>query len=108
MNNKYGYHKSIEICEQALDMLDVKYFLQSGKSVNSIMDELEAYIYNFVAENEDANKVFSFMLEYPEIFCDDPPELFNYMTDDEFLNYCKKRFPEIKWMYECIERYWVQ
>jgi hypothetical protein len=29
------------------------------------------------------------------------------MSQDEFMEYCKKRYPEVKWGYEFIERYWV-
>jgi len=36
-----------------------------------------------------------------------PPELFNYMTDDEFLEYCQEKYPDIHWGDEFIERHWV-
>ena len=46
------------------------------------------------------------MKQYPEVFSENA-ELFNYMTDYEFIEYCKKRYPEVIWASEFIERYWV-
>ena len=37
MKEKFSYAKSIDICEKALDMLDVKKFLIQGKEVRNIM-----------------------------------------------------------------------
>ena len=104
MKEKYSYTESIEICEKALDILNIKQFLLIGEEVYDIMHAIEDYIED--GDGEDVWKVEYFMKEYPEVFYN-PPELFNYMTEDEFLEYCKKRYPEIHWGYECIERYWV-
>lgn len=46
------------------------------------------------------------MKDHPDIF-GKPPELFNFMLDYEFLKYCSKKYPEIHWGHENIERYWV-
>lgn len=104
MKEKYNYTESIEICEKALDILDIKQFLLIGEEVYDIMHAIEDYVDD--GDGEDIWKVELFMKKYPEIFAN-PPALFNYMTEDEFLEYCKKRYPEIHWGYECIERYWV-
>lgn len=104
MKEKYSYTESIEICEKALDILDIKQFLTSGAEVRNIMHAIEDYVED--GDGEDVWKVEYFMKEYPEVFYN-PPELFNYMTEDEFLEYCKKRYPEVHWNYEFIERYQV-
>lgn len=105
--NNYNYNDSIAICETALDMLPICDYLEIGASINEIMDNIEADIEARAAEPQMMN-LYLYMLDYPEIFYDDPPELFNYMTESEFLMYCQKRFPQIKWGHEIIENYWVK
>ena len=46
------------------------------------------------------------MKKYPQIF-GNPPEIFNYIGQDEFIEYCIKRYPEVRWGHEVIERFWV-
>lgn len=106
MKEKFSYAKSIDICEKALDMLDVKKFLIQGKEVRNIMWAIEEYYDNPLSI--DTDEIECFMKEYPEVFGENNPEIFNYMTEDEFLNYCRKRYPEIHWNYEFIERHWVK
>ena len=103
--DKLGYKESIEITEKALDILDIKKFLIKDKEPHGIMWDIDDYIIN--TNGEDARKVEYFMKEYPEVFGNPWFSIFNYMNDDEFIEYCKKRYPEIRWGYECIERYWV-
>lgn len=103
------YKETIEICEQALDFLDIKRFLVLNKDVDAIIDNIEFYLYENQTVNcnkENLKKLNEFMSEYPEIF-GDLGELFNSITDDEFIEYCQKRYPEIHWGHEVIERYWV-
>lgn len=102
--NKFNYTESIEICEKALNLIDIKNFLLHGKDLNEIIQDIENYYEDPLSDCPW--EVEYFIKEYPEIF-GNPPELFNYMTDDEFLEYCKKRYPEVRWGYEYIERYWV-
>lgn len=92
------YKKSIEICEKALDKINIKDFLIQGEDIRSITKAIEAYPVN--------DEVINFMSNYPDIF-GDPPNILNFMLDYEFLNYCKRRYPEINWGYELAERYWV-
>ena len=105
MKDKYNYVESIEICEKALDLIDVRKFLIKDKSPHEIMCDIEEY-YNSPM-SIDTYEIEYFMKEYPEIFGEENPLIFNYMNDDEFLNYCEKRFPDIRWGFEYVERYWV-
>ena len=104
MRKEYSYTESIKICEKALDMLNIKSFLIIEEELHNIMRAIEDYIDD--GDGEDIQKVEEFMEQYPEIF-HNPPELFNYMTEDEFLGYCQKRFPEIYWGHEVVENYWI-
>lgn len=101
---EFNYRESIKICEQALDYLDVKKFLRHGCEPNDIMTNLEEYVN--AHHEDDAIRAYYFMKQYPEVFSENA-ELFNYMTDYEFIDYCKKRYPEVIWASEFIERYWV-
>ena len=100
-NNKFSYVGSLKICEQALDMIDIeKYLINSSEPLN-IMKNIENDI-----QKEHPENLFNFMEQYKEIF-DKSLKLFNYMTDLEFVNYCKKRYPNIKWGHQFVERFWV-
>lgn len=105
MNKEYTYLTSIEITEKALDILNIKQFLVKDKELNSIMDDIRYYIE--IGNEQDAQKVENYLKQYPSIFSNEP-DIFNYMADDEFMEYCQKRYPEIHWGYEFIERYWVR
>ena len=98
------YRESIKVCSKALDMINVKEFLILGQEPYDIMNDIEDYVDK--VENETTCQVITYMKQYPEIF-GKIPELFNYMTDDEFITYCKERYPEVEWAYEIRERYWV-
>ena len=100
----YNYEQSIQICEEALDLMNVKNFLEDNEEVKIIMNNIEE---SYNAYPHCSKNVTNFMLQYPEIFGKDDPQLFNYMNQDEFINYCEKRYPNIHWGYETIERYWV-
>jgi hypothetical protein len=97
---KYSYEDSIKISQQALDLIDVKKFLISGKDISDIKYDIRFYIY--ISED----KVKNFISQYSDIFGIDL-DIFNYIEDDEFINYCKKRYPDICWGNEIIERHWV-
>ena len=101
---EFNYRESIKICEQALDYLDVKKFLHHGCEPQDITTKLEEYVN--AHHEDDAIRAYYFMKQYPEVFSENA-ELFNYMTDYEFIDYCKKRYPEVIWASEFIERYWV-
>lgn len=103
---KYTYEQAIDICEKALDLLDIKKFLISEEEVRNIMVDIEDYINTCRYLAYNVEEIDSFMSNYPEIFGQNY-EIFNYMTDDEFIDYCKKRYPNIHWGNEVIERHWV-
>lgn len=92
------YKECIEINEQALNKINIKNFLVQGEDIRSIMKTIEEYPLD--------DEVINFMLNYPDIF-GNPPNILDFMLDYEFLNYCKRRYPEINWGYELTERYWV-
>lgn len=70
------------------------------------MVDIEDYIDTRRYLGYDTGEIDNFMFNYPEIFGENY-EIFNYMIDDEFINYCKKRYPNIHWQTEIIERHWV-
>lgn len=97
------YKKIKELNYKALDLHpDLKHFLQQGKEVNDIIDAIE---YDIEINPYDKKELINFMEENKEFFCH---MLFNWMTDYEFIEYCKERFPDIQWGYEVIEKYWVR
>lgn len=98
---KHSYKDSINITQQALDLIDIKKFLISGKDISDIKYDIRFYIH--ISED----KVKNFMSQYSDIFGIDL-DIFNYIGDDEFISYCKKRYPDIYWGEEIIERYWVK
>ena len=98
---EYSYEDSIKISQQALDLIDIKKFLISGKDISDIKYDIRFYIH--ISED----KVKNFMSQYPDIFGIDL-DIFNYIEDDEFISYCRKRYPNIYWGEEIIERHWVR
>ena len=105
--NIMNYTETIQIIEKALDKLTIKDFLEQslGDELTEIMKNLEESLeYEFSQGN--GKEVYEYMKQYPEIF-GNPPELFNYMDEYEFLEYCQKKFPEIYWGHEIVEKYWI-
>jgi len=98
---KHSYKDSINITQQALDLIDIKKFLISGKDISDIKYDIRFYIH--ISED----KVKNFMSQYSDIFGIDL-DIFNYIGDDEFISYCKRRYPDIYWEEEIIERHWVK
>jgi hypothetical protein len=104
MKNNYNYEESIMICEIALDMLNIRQFLVKDEDLTDIIEKINQYYNNNPMEdNVDLTKMF--MKQYPEIFGENNPQLFNYMTEDEFVCYCQERYPEIKWHSEVVIKY---
>ena len=97
------YHEIKEKTYKALDLYpDLKSFLQKDLEVydimNAISDDIEINPYN-------KKELIDYMEQEKEFFCYD---IFSWISADEFIDYCKERFPEITWGYELIERYWVR
>lgn len=95
------YEEMIAITEQALDLFPVKQFLNCDKDVETIMSNIEYEVKNRL-DNYPALK--SFMFNNRSFFDRD---IFNLMLDFEFIRYCEKRFPEVHWDHEIVEKYWV-
>lgn len=104
MKKEYNYTESIEICEKALDLLNVKQFLKKDAEPHDILWAIEDYIND--GNREEVWVIEEFIKKYPQIF-GNPPEIFNYIGEDEFIEYCIKRYPEVRWGHEVIERFWV-
>ena len=106
MKNQFTYKETMDTTAEALDLLDIKSFLQKDLELYSIMMDIQDYIdYSY---KEDAIAVQNFMKQkYPMFGEYLETEIFNWMTGDEFIDYCKKRYPEVKWGYQNIEKYWV-
>jgi hypothetical protein len=100
---KYSYIQSIAITERALDLINVRKFLHKGLEPYTIMRDIEDDMIEYPNEYQE---VINYMQTCPEVFSN-PPEIFSYMTDDEFMRYCESRFPDIQWGHEIIEKYWV-
>ena len=101
----YSYEQSIEICEKALDLIDIRKFLVSNIEVEEIMWDISYEYADFL--NKDYDALEDYMRQYPEVFGEEYQEPFNFMTEDEFIKYCKKRYPDIKCGHKIIEKYWV-
>ena len=59
--------------------------------MNDIEDDIEII--------RDVYEIKNFMDEHEDIF---EGMIFNWMTADEFLKYCEKRYPQVKWHTEII------
>ena len=96
------YKKAIALSYQALDLIpDLKKFFIPNQTVEYIMDEIEDAIYLYAYAGKPVEK---FLQEHHDVF---KGMIFNWLNTYEFLDYCKKRYPEIKWGSEVIERFWV-
>ena len=102
MTNK-DYEKAIEITEQLLDMIQVDNWLLPNyheKDIHDIMWDIE----DDIEIIRDVYEIKNFMDEHEDVF---EGMIFNWMGTDEFLQYCKKRYPQIKWRTEIIERTYI-
>ena len=99
---KYTYKEIIELSYQALDLIpDLKKFLVKNQTIEYTMDEIEDAIYLRAYAGQPVEK---FMEEHKEFF---RGIIFNWLDVNEFLTYIKKRYPEVKWGSEIIERIWI-
>ena len=96
------YIECIDITEKALDMLDIKKFLHENEELSNIMWDIENYI-NF----NNPKELINYMELYPDVF-GQYLEIFNYMNDDEFAEYCKRRYKNLTIQEEIIERRWIK
>ena len=97
-----SYKDIIHKTYTALDLIpDLKKFLVRNQTVEYTMDEIEDAIYLCAYAGQPVEK---FMEEHKEFF---RGTIFNWLSVDEFLTYIKKRYPEVKWGSEIIERIWI-
>ena len=97
------YKKDISLSKQALDIYGkVKNFLERGAEVNDIMSTIEEDL--STQPKEENQELWDFINNHEIVFQND---IFNCMTDYEFIDYCRERYPDIKWQEEVIERHWV-
>ncbi len=96
------YIECIDITEKALDMLDIKKFLHENEELSNIMWDIENYI-NF----NNPKELINYMELYSDVF-GQYLEIFNYMNDDEFAEYCKRRYKNLTVQEEVIERRWIK
>lgn len=98
----YSYKEILSISYKALDLIpDLKKFFIKSNTIDYIMSDIEDAIYFHAYAGQPVEK---YLEEHKDFFGWD---IFNWLTTEEFLSYCKERFPEIKWGSETIERIWV-
>lgn len=98
----YTYEKSMELTKQALDKLDIKQFLRQGREVFDIVSDIEHYL--IIESREDLEEFWDYLDLHEDFF---KGEVFNFMTDYEFMEYCEQRYPDIHWQEEIIEKHYV-
>ena len=94
------YKTDLEITKQLLDLIDIEIYLKPEKDIHDIMNSIEWDCYLF-ENNQEAKQFFE---EHSSVFQD---FIFNVMDHDEFLDYCKKRYPQYLWHTEVIERNYI-
>lgn len=102
MKKYYTYNESMRLAEQALDLLDIKSFLRKGREVYDIVSDIEHFL--IIEPQENLKEFWDYLTLHEDFF---KGELFNYMTADELIEYCQKRYPDIHWQEEIIERHYV-
>jgi 2-methylisocitrate lyase-like PEP mutase family enzyme len=112
----YDWNGAERITKEALDKIDIQAYLVPGVEIIDVIDAIEKQI-KFIAATEnttnwedymqDYQNAYNFMKQHTDIFTDSATEIFNCMTDDEFLIYLRNRYPYIRWGCEYIERIYV-
>lgn len=98
-----NYNETIDKIYKALDLIpDLEDYLKRGHTLTEIMDS----IYEDLEDIRYRNKEFNAYVKlYPNIFING--DIFTGLMEWDFLAYCEKRFPTIKWQHETVETYWV-
>ncbi len=101
---KQDYERAMEITEQLLDMIQIDNWLWSNsktkKDIHDIMNDIE----DDIEIIRDVYEIKNFMDEHNDIF---KGMIFNWMGADEFQQYCEKRYPQVKWHTEIIEKTYI-
>lgn len=97
-----GYNEILKIEYGALDLYPIKKFLKKDTEIQTIIRAIEDAI---ETEPHELNpKFWAYMKEYEDFFQND---IFNWITEYEFVKYCETRFSDIKWQYETVETYTI-
>ena len=96
------YNAMLQIEYGALDLLPIKDFLKKDMEISEIRYAIEEMLDSEI--KAERPEFWSYMDNHEDFFKGD---VFNWMDENEFLNYCETRFPEIHWGHEVRERYWV-
>ncbi len=95
------YKKELEITKQLLDLIDIETYFDKSKDARDIMDAIED---DFVSPNEKFKEAYAFLINHYSTF---QGYVFNVMDTDEFVKYCKNRYPQYLWTTEVIERTYI-
>ena len=98
---KYSYTQGLDLSYQALDLFPVKDFLEQDRTLTEVINIINQEL---MVNANTYQKLWNFLEAYEDHF---QGNIFNYMTDYEFLVYCQKHFPDIKWGHEIVDKYWV-
>ena len=99
----YTYKKIKELNYKALNLYpNLRDFLLSGEEVSDIMDAIEA---DMKVNPNDKKELTNFLNENQDFF---QGNLFNWMNEYDFIEYCKDIYADIYWYDELIEKHWVR
>ena len=87
------WKEEYNITKEFLDTLDIQKIFQEGNPLHA--DEIGDLIYLVEAYVDENN------IKLPEIF---KGEVFNFMSDDEFISYLRNRYPNFK-THEVVRTY---
>ena len=96
------YQETIQKTYKLLDMIDIKSYCNYDLDVQQVMRRIEGDYYN--ASQSADPKVLKYMEENVDFF---QWYVFNWIDEFEFIEYCKVRYPEIKWRTEVIEKTYI-
>lgn len=96
------YKELLQIEYDALDLLPIKDFLKKDMEISEIRYAIEEMLNSEI--KAERLEFWNYMDDHEDFFKGD---IFNWMDEDEFLQYCENRFPDIHWGHEIVERYWV-
>lgn len=96
------YQEILKETYKLLDMIDIKSYCAPELEGWQIMRKIEGDYYN-ASPNADP-RVLQYMEEHQDFF---QWYVFNWIDECDFIEYCEKRYPEIKWHTEVIEKTYI-
>ena len=90
--NLKPWEKELELTYDVLDMIDVRGYVYRG-----ITDTYEVmrHIQNDYDTRKLPEMIYTFINNHPDYFQYD---VFNYMSEEEFLTYCKRRYTHFNYV----------